>query len=121
VTMAAIVWAGGRRLVGGAVTFGTLVAFIEYAGRFFRPVQELSQRYTVMQAAMASSERIFQLLDTRPAIVSPPAPARIHERLRGAIAFERVSFAYEPGAPVLHDVSFRIEPGERVAVVGWTG
>ena len=76
VTMAAIVWAGGRRLAGGAITFGTLVAFIEYAGRFFRPVQELSQRYTVMQAAMASAERIFALLDTQATLVSPKEPFR---------------------------------------------
>jgi len=121
VALAAIVWAGGSRLLDGAITFGTLVAFIEYAGRFFRPLQELSQRYTIMQAAMASSERIFALLDTPPSIVSPAAPHRIAGRLRGEIAFERVTFAYREGFPVLHDVSFRIRPGERVAVVGWTG
>ena len=121
VSLAAIVWVGGSRTLAGAVTFGTLVAFIEYAGRFFRPVQELSQRYTVMQAAMASAERIFQLLDTQPAIVSPASPRRIRERLRGEIAFEGVTFGYQPDQPVLHDVSFSIGAGERVAVVGWTG
>jgi ATP-binding cassette subfamily B protein len=121
VALAGIVWAGGFRLVGGAVTFGTLVAFIEYAGRFFRPLQELSQRYTVMQAAMASSERIFALLDTQATIVSPASPRRIEGRLRGEISFERVTFGYDPGAPVLRDVSLRIAPGERIAVVGWTG
>ncbi len=121
VTLAAIVWAGGARLLRGAVTFGTLVAFIEYAGRFFRPVQELSQRYTVMQSAMTSAERIFHLLDTAPAIVSPPGPRRVAGKPRGEIAFERVTFGYEPGRPILHDLSFRVRPGERVAVVGWTG
>lgn len=120
-TLAAIVWAGGGRFLDGAVTFGTLVAFIEYAGRFFRPVQELTQRYTIMQAAMAASERIFQLLDTKATIVSPEAPVRIEDRPRGEIAFERVRFSYDGSNPVLDDVSFRIVSGERVAVVGWTG
>jgi ATP-binding cassette subfamily B multidrug efflux pump len=121
VTMAAIVWAGGRRLVGDAITFGTLVAFIEYAGRFFRPVQELSQRYTVMQAAMASAERIFALLDTKATLVSPKEPFRPTGRARGEIAFENVTFGYGDGKPVLRNVSFRVSPGERLAVVGWTG
>ncbi|HEX6851339.1 MAG TPA: ABC transporter ATP-binding protein [Candidatus Polarisedimenticolaceae bacterium] len=119
--LASIVWAGGWRMLAGTVTFGTLVAFLEYARRFFQPVQELSQRYTVMQAAMASSERIFQLLDTPPSIVSAPRAARVLERPRGEIAFENVSFSYVAGTPVLRDVSLRIAPGERVAVVGWTG
>lgn len=121
VTLAAILWAGGWRIMAGAVTFGTLVAFIEYAGKFFRPVQELSQRYAVMQAAMASSERIFQLLDTEPTIVSPPSPHRVHGRLHGEVAFENVTFAYDGGPPVLRDVSFRVAAGEQLAVVGWTG
>lgn len=120
-TIAAIVWAGGGRFLDGAVTFGTLVAFIEYAGRFFRPVQELTQRYTVMQAAMAASERIFQLLDTKATIVSPETPVRIEGRPHGEIRFERVRFSYDGSTPVLDDVSFRIGSGERVAVVGWTG
>jgi ATP-binding cassette subfamily B protein len=121
VTMAAIVWAGGRRLAGDAITFGTLVAFIEYAGRFFRPVQELSQRYTVMQAAMASAERIFGLLDTKATLVSPKEPFRPQGRTRGEIAFENVTFGYGDGKAVLRNVSFRVRPGERLAVVGWTG
>ncbi len=120
-TLAAILWAGGLRLLGGAVTFGTLVAFIEYAQRFFRPLQELSQRYTVMQAAMTSSERIFELLDTEVTIQSPPQAYRPAQRPRGEIVFDHVTFAYRPGLPVLHDLSFAIRPGERVAVVGWTG
>jgi ATP-binding cassette, subfamily B, multidrug efflux pump len=121
VTMAAIVWAGGRRLAGDAITFGTLVAFIEYAGRFFRPVQELSQRYTVMQAAMASAERIFALLDTKVTLFSPKEPFRPDGRARGEIAFENVTFGYGEGKPVLRNVSFEVRPGERLAVVGWTG
>jgi ATP-binding cassette subfamily B protein len=121
VTLAAIVWAGGRRHLGDAITFGTLVAFFEYAGRFFRPVQELSQRYTVMQAAMASAERIFALLDTEVTLRSPARAYVPPTRPRGAIAFENVTFGYAGGPPVLRDVSFRVEPGERLAVVGWTG
>ena len=120
-TLAAIVWGGGWGVLQGVVTFGTLVAFIEYASRFFGPVQELSQRYTVMQAAMAAAERIFGLLDTEAAIRSPAAARPVAGRLVGEIAFERVSFGYKPGEPVLRDVSFRIRPGERVAIVGWTG
>ena len=120
-TLAAILWAGGLRFSGGAITFGTLVAFVEYAGRFFRPVQELSQRYTVMQAAMASAERIFALLETRATLVSPKEPYRPEGRRRGEIAFENVTFGYGDGAPVLRDVSFRVAVGERLAVVGWTG
>jgi ATP-binding cassette subfamily B multidrug efflux pump len=121
ITLAAIVWAGGGRLLSGAITFGTLVAFLEYAGRFFRPVQELSQRYTVMQAAMASSERIFALLDTPATLSSPPNPHRPAGRPRGEIVFDRVTFGYADGPDVLRDVSFRVAPGERLAVVGWTG
>jgi len=121
ITLAAIVWAGGARLLGGAITFGTLVAFIEYAGRFFRPLQELSARYTVMQAAMASSERIFALLDTPRSLRSPQDPVRLTARPRGEIVFDHVTFGYGDGPDVLKDVSFRVAPGERLAVVGWTG
>ena len=85
-TLAAIVWAGGWRILGGAITFGTLVAFIGYAEKFFRPLEELSQRYAVMQAAMASAERIFGLLDEEPTIISPASPRRITGRARGEIA-----------------------------------
>lgn len=121
ITLAAIVWAGGWGILEGWVTFGTLVAFIEYSGKCFRPVQELSQRYTVMQAAMAAGERVFGLLDTPATIRSPERPRRIETRLEGEIVFDDVTFGYDPEAPVLHNVSFRIAPGERVGVVGWTG
>ncbi len=121
ITLAAIVWAGGWGILEGWVTFGTLVAFIEYAAKCFRPVQELSQRYTVMQSAMAAGERIFDLLDTPVTIRSPQNPRRIRGRLKGEIVFDDVTFGYDPDQPVLHNVSFRIAPGERVGVVGWTG
>ncbi|MFN7967639.1 MAG: ABC transporter ATP-binding protein [Acidobacteriota bacterium] len=122
VTLAALVWAGGGRFIAGAVTFGTLVAFFEYAGRFFAPLQELSQRYTVMQTAMVAAERIFRLLDTSAAPdAAVDCGALLPGETRGEIVFDRVTFAYDETKPVLHDVSFRIAPGERVAVVGWTG
>jgi len=121
VVLAAIVWAGGWRILGGGITFGTLVAFIQYAQRFFEPIQELSQRYAVMQAAMAAAERIFGLLDERATIESPVHPRPMPARLRGEIEFDRVTFGYRPDEPVLREVSFRVRPGERLAVVGWTG
>jgi ATP-binding cassette subfamily B protein len=121
VTLAAIVWSGGWGILRGLVSFGTLVAFFEYAAKFFRPLQELSQRYTVMQSAMAAAERIFGLLDTEVTIASPANPRKVTGRLRGEIEFDHVTFGYDRDQPVLHDVSFRIAPGERVAVVGWTG
>jgi ATP-binding cassette subfamily B protein len=121
VTLAAIVWAGGWRILAGAISFGTLVAFIDYAGKFFRPLQELAQRYTTMQSAMASAERIFKLLDTEATDRSPADPFRPASRPQGEIVFENVTFGYREDEPVLHDVSFRIGAGERVGIVGWTG
>jgi len=120
VAIAMILYFGGAGVIEGAMTFGALVAFIQYAERFYRPISDLSEKYNILQSAMASSERIFQLLDQQPAITNPssprPAPAQASE-----IVFDRVSFAYVPGEPVLHDVSFRVAPGERVAIVGYTG
>ena len=120
-TVGAILWAGGSRILRGSITFGTLVAFIDYAEKFFRPVQELSQRYTTMQAAMASSERIFELLDTEVTIRSPRKPRPMPERFRGEIVFENVTFGYDEKLPVLKDINLRLAPGERGAIVGWTG
>jgi ATP-binding cassette subfamily B protein len=115
-----IVWYGGGRVLAGALSLGGLIAFLQYAQRFYRPLADLSDKYNILQAAMASSERIFQLLDERPRITSP-AEAYAPEAVRGAIELEAVSFSYLPEERVLHDVSFRIEPGETVAVVGHTG
>ncbi len=129
VGLALIVWYGGGQILRGALSFGALVAFLQYAQRFYQPLADLSEKYNILQAAMASSERIFELLDTEPEIVSPAAayqpagPRRDGRRpaVEGAIEFDRVSFAYKPGELVLEDVSFRIRPGETVAVVGHTG
>jgi ATP-binding cassette subfamily B multidrug efflux pump len=118
--IALIVWYGGLRVFEGTLTLGALVAFVQYSERFFRPISDLSEKYTILQSAMASSERIFKLLDTPPAIVSPPEPkaSTIQE---GRVEFRGVSFAYNPGDAVLDDISFKVEPGERVALVGATG
>jgi ATP-binding cassette, subfamily B, multidrug efflux pump len=121
VATALIVWYGGGRMVRGALTIGTLVAFLNYTSRFFGPIQDLSGFYAVLQAAMASLERIFALLDERPAIASPALPAPEPPRIAGRIEFDDVSFAYRGGEDVLHDIRLRVEPGERVAIVGATG
>ena len=117
---AVIIWYGGGQIVQGALTFGVLVAFIRYAERFFWPIRELSEKYTIFQNAMASSERIFQLLDTEPSIVST-VDKRVTDVLKGEIEFQNVWFAYNADDYVLRDVSFKVEPGEKVAFVGHTG
>ena len=120
VAVALILWYGGGGILAGAVTFGVVVAFIQYADRFYQPVRDLSEKYNVFQAAMVSSERIFELLDTRPAVIEPTRPTALG-RLKGEVEFDRVSFAYKDEEWVLKDVSFRIAPGEKVAIVGATG
>jgi ATP-binding cassette, subfamily B, multidrug efflux pump len=118
--IALIIWYGGLQVLAGVLTMGTLVAFIQYSDRFFRPISDLSEKYTILQAAMASSERIFKLLDTEPGIISPALPKEKSVK-EGRIEFRNVHFSYNPGEPVLHDISFTVEPGEKVAVVGATG
>jgi ATP-binding cassette, subfamily B, multidrug efflux pump len=124
--VALLLWYGGGQVVAGALTFGGLVAFLEYTARFFLPIRDLGAKYTVMQAAMVSAERVFGLLDTKPTIVSPPEalhPAVTAPRAVDAPAVElrHVWFAYESEQWVLRDCSFRVAPGERVALVGPTG
>jgi ATP-binding cassette subfamily B protein len=151
VAIAAIIWFGGGQVLRSKVQIGVLIAFIQYAQRFFRPIQDLSDKYNILQGAMAASERIFKLLDTKSEIVSPAQP--VTAKGPGRIEFDHVWFAYRtvpveqdgkaPGksaaelhtsdghgsdAPkagepdwVLRDVSFTIEPGETVAIVGHTG
>jgi ATP-binding cassette subfamily B protein len=146
-----IVWYGGRQVMWQGITLGTLVAFIQYTQRFFRPISDMSEKYNILQSAMASSERIFDLLDTPAdpaaaaslgngaAVAAAVAPAGRQRargalaaaagdgdrppgpRLRGEIVFDHVWFAYHGEDWVLRDVSFRVAPGERVAVVGPTG
>ena len=110
---------GGYRIVGGALTLGILIAFFQYAMRFFRPIQDLSEKYNILQSAMAAAERIFKLLDTDAKIVSPDQARHVPQA--AAIEFDHVSFAYKDEDWVLRDVSFNIKPGETIAVVGHTG
>ncbi len=111
---------GGFRVRGGAIQIGVLVAFFQYGMRFFRPIQDLSEKYNLMQSAMAAAERVFKLLDTPVQIQSPAQPAPF-PRSPAALEFDHVWFAYNGEDWVLSDVSFRIEPGETIAVVGHTG
>jgi ATP-binding cassette subfamily B protein len=120
VSVGLLLWYGGGEVLHGIIGIGTLVAFNEYIHRFFVPLRDFSQKYTVMQSAMASAERIFHLLDTPVDIANPRTP-QVPKPFRGEVVFDRVWFHYKPGEPVLKNVSFRIEPGERVAVVGATG
>ena len=124
ISSALVIWVGGGWALDGVVSIGVLVAFLLYSRRFFQPISDLSEKFNIFQAAMAASERIFALLDTPVAIVSPARPreAAIDHRLRrGRIEFDHVWFAYNNEDFVLRDVSFTIEPGQRVGVVGATG
>jgi ATP-binding cassette subfamily B multidrug efflux pump len=135
IAIAAVIWFGGGQVVLGMATLGVLVAFMQYAQRFFRPIQDLSEKYNILQSAMASSERIFKLLDTTVDVESPAVAKQVTGP--GRIEFDHVWFYYRTvpernaegglnpnaGEPdwVLKDVSFAVEPGETAAIVGHTG
>ncbi len=118
--LALILWYGGGEALRHALTLGSLVAFVQYSERFFRPIRDLSERYNILQSAMASSERVFDLLDTPPRIVSPEAPAEPPSS-EYAVEFQDVHFSYVPGEEVLKGISFRVRRGESIALVGHTG
>ena len=125
IALALIIWFGGMWKYSGALTFGVLVLFIEYSKRFFRPISDLTNKYNILQAAMASSERIFMLLDNKPDITNPAHPQKL-KKFSGEIEFRNVWFAYKKnkdGTPdyVLKDVSFHLTPGKKIAIVGATG
>jgi ATP-binding cassette subfamily B multidrug efflux pump len=120
ITTAAIVWYGGWLALDGAMTLGTLIAFLQYMQRFYWPVRDISERFTNMQQAMASCERIFGVLDEPEEVVDDPS-AQALGRIEGRVEFRNVWFAYDEDNWVLRDVSFVIKPGEAVAVVGATG
>ena len=120
--LALLLWHGGLRVLEGTLTVGVLAAFIQLTRRFFQPLQDLSEKFNILQAAMASSERVFALLDTQVAIDNP---SRLifpgSETATGRITFDHVWFAYNDEDWVLRDVSFEVAPGERVGIVGATG
>ena len=126
VTFGLIVWYGGSLVIGskptlsGAVTIGTLISFIQYTEMFFRPLRDLAEKYNILQSSMASSERLFRLLDDDTIV---PAPKEVQPlgHVRGEIEFRNVWFAYNDEDYVLKDVSFKVKPGETVAFVGATG
>ena len=115
-----IVWYAGGNALGGAITLGTVMAFLQFNEMFWRPIRDLSEKYNIMQTAMASSERVFKLLDDKTIIPEPASPIAL-PTVRGEIEFRNVWFAYNGDAHVLKDVSFTIAPGETVAIVGATG
>ena len=119
--LGSVIWFGGRDALEGVITLGSVVLFAQYVDMLFRPIVVLGEQYNVLYRAMASAERIFQALDWDEALDEPARPATLPARLAGRIEFRDLTFGYEPGRPVLHDISFEIEPGETVAIVGPTG
>lgn len=118
--IAIIIWYGGGQALQGNMPFGVLFAFIDYIKRFFKPINDMTEKVNILQSAMASSERIFALLDKSPAITSPSNPQDI-KKLAGSIEFKNVWFAYNENEWVLEDISFKINPSESIAFVGATG
>ncbi len=122
VAMALLLYYGGLRALGGTITVGVLAAFIQLTRRFFQPLQDLSEKFNLLQSAMASSERVFALLDQPVTVLEPVNPVRLSEPVRGEVRFDGVWFRYSPEAPwVLRDVSFTASPGRTIALVGHTG
>ena len=120
VSIALMLWYGAGQVGSGVVALGTLVAFVDYIQKLFVPMREFSSKYTTLQSALSAIERVFQLLDTPVTITSPDTPHQ-PQQVRGRIVFEHVWFAYNNEDWVLRDVSFTLEPGEKIALVGATG
>jgi ATP-binding cassette subfamily B multidrug efflux pump len=118
---AIIIWYGGLSVIAGGLTLGALVAFIQYSSRFYQPISDLSEKFNILQSAMASSERIFKLLDEPVEIASRPGATRRDPSRPPHIRFDHVWFAYSGEDYVLRDVNFDVAPGERVGIVGATG
>jgi len=120
ISLAILLYYGGLEIERAALTFGELVAFIQLVQRFYNPIRDLSEKYNILQTSMASSERIFKLLDTEPEIISPTNGSKPHA-FQGKIEFQNVWFAYNHDDYVLKDISFTVAPGEKIAIVGATG
>lgn len=119
--LGAVLWFGGRDAVEGVISLGSVVLFAQFIDMLFRPIVAVGEQYNVLYRAMASCERIFQALDWDESLKEPERPTPLPERLEGRIEFRDLTFAYRADQPVLHDVSFTIEPGEKIAIVGSTG
>jgi len=120
ITVGLVLWYGGAMILGERLLPGVVIAFIQYVHRLFTPIRDLAEKYNILQAAMASSERVFKLLDVRHSLADPATPTQ-PAHLRGEIEFRDVWLSYVPGEPVLKGISFRVAPGEKVALVGATG
>ncbi|MEJ2616510.1 MAG: ABC transporter ATP-binding protein, partial [Ignavibacteriaceae bacterium] len=120
IALGLIIWYGGGEIIRSNLTIGVLFAFIQFTEMFFRPIRDLSEKYNIMQTAMASSERIFKLLDNKTFVKNPEQPVDLKE-IKGEIEFKDVCFAYNNDDYVLKNISFKINPGETVAIVGATG
>ena len=119
ITIGLILWAGGGQVLHRAITLGALIGFMQYARQFFIPLRELSSKFTVLQSSLAAAERIEALMEEPRTIASPPLPKIAPEH--GSIVFDHVNFEYRPGEPILKDLSFTVEPGQKIAIVGATG
>lgn len=118
---AGLLWGGGNGVLAGWASLGTLAAFIQYLERAFQPIRNLAERYTVLQSAMASAERIFTVLDTQAEVRDPDRPRPLPKPVRGEIALHNVVFGYDPAEPVLRGITLHIPAGQSVAIVGATG
>ncbi len=118
--IAMIIWYGGGEVIQGTITIGVLFAFVQYVEMFFRPIRDLSEKYNILQTSMASSERIFNLLDNKTFINNPTNPLPL-PKIKGHIQFKDVWFSYNENNYVLKNINFEIKPGESVAIVGHTG
>ena len=120
IAVALVIWYGGGQVIREVLTLGTLVAFLQYVEKFFHPISDLSEKFGILQEAIAASERIFNLLDIKPSIQSPPDPVRV-DKVKGNIKFKDVWFAYNEDNYVLKDISFELKTGQSIAFVGATG
>lgn len=120
ISIGLIIWYGGGQIVAGVLTAGALVAYIQLAERFYRPIRDLAEKYNIFQAAMAASERIFDILDTPPAIAAPLKPTH-RKHVSGAVSFKNLTFAYKGEDWILKNVNLEVKAGEKIAIVGYTG